>query len=71
MKKIEMSDQDSEMFKAAFPTTDNETLAKNFGFSVRTVSNLAKELGLEKSPDYLHDQRKKGATTTNTKRWKK
>lgn len=71
MKKIKLSDKDSEKFTERFPTTDNETLAKEFGVSVRTVSNMAKDLGLKKSPEYIHEQRKKGSTTTNAKRWKK
>lgn len=37
-----------------FPTTRNEELAGMLGVSRRTVIRKARELGLEKDPDFLH-----------------
>lgn len=42
------------ILKRHFPYTRNEEVASMLGVSPRTVTRKARELGLEKDPDFLH-----------------
>ena len=45
----------TRQFRQEFPTTTNADLAVEFGCSVRTIVRRAREMGLEKDPQWMRD----------------
>lgn len=75
MKKVKgkyaWSKADIEKLETLFPVTSNKSLANMFGIGWRTVVRKARELGLEKHPDFrvlidFQELGKKGSEHQNT-----
>jgi hypothetical protein len=54
-KRIYWSPQMLDDLRRYFPTTINEECAEIFGVSVRTIRRKARQLGLEKDPQWLRE----------------
>jgi len=51
-KPTKWSNEDIAYLKEHFPNKWNRDLAKHFGLGMRTIIRKARELGLEKAPDF-------------------